>query len=417
MNKLLPFNERSQKYLAKCYTNVWNVAEGAVRASKTVGNVMVFATMLEMTPDKLHLCTAATLSTAKIILGDCDGFGLEHIFQGRCRWGKYKDREALYVDTYTNGRHVILFVGGGKSNDYKAIRGMTIGLWLSTEFDLHHIETVKEALRRTAASKMRRIITDLNPSNPQHYVYRDYIDKFIALQDKGEFPQGINHCLFTIYDNPSLSEETIANFVSEYDIGSAFYRRDILGERIELKGRIYTAWDADTMVVDEVPFNIAEYCIGVDWGYSESGTANVMIATDGHNVCVVREELHEGYSRSSEDNLNLANAFITKYAVGYPNVYPDAADLGLFKDLQRRYAFTVYKQKYKINTRLRLLSRLMAQGRFFILRSNCPNIVAAIEGATYDQNNERRDDGTSNIDSMDALEYALTEVFESMIDE
>lgn len=416
MSKLFPFGSKHRSYLTQCYNNTWNVAEGAVRASKTVGNVQVFATMLEMTQDKLHLCTGATLSTAKIILGDCDGFGLEHIFEGRCRWGKYKDREALYIDTYNNGRHMCLFVGGGKNGDFKAIRGFTIGLWLSTEFDLHNLDFIKEALRRTAASKMRRIITDLNPSNPQHYVYKEYIDKFIKLQDEGKFPQGINHCLFTIHDNPSLSEESIQNFISEYEMGSPFYRRDILGERIELKGRCFTSWNRDTMIVHEVPFTVANYYIGIDWGYSGSATTCVMIATDGYNVCVVKALREHGYSRSSEDNLDIAEKFINDNAIGYPDVYPDSADFGLFQDLQRRYSFTVYRQKYSISTRVRLLNRLMVQGRLTVLNT-VENVPEAIEGATYDDKNARRDDGTSDIDSLDALEYSMYDVFDMMLNQ
>ena len=53
---------------------------------------------------------------------------------------------------------------------------------------------------------------------------------------------------------------------------------------------------------------------------------------------------------------------------------------------------------------------LMSQGRFFILR-RCKHTIAALSEAVWDSKSPTRDrrldDGSTNIDSLDALEYAL----------
>lgn len=58
------------------------------------------------------------MATAKLNILDCDGYGLLNYFEGRCREGKYKDRDCVYVQTKT-GEKVVLVSGGGKDGDEK----------------------------------------------------------------------------------------------------------------------------------------------------------------------------------------------------------------------------------------------------------------------------------------------------------
>ena len=97
--KTIPWNfsEKQKEYLKQCKRATYNFAEGAVRSGKTVCNILAFSRALEETPDRLHLATGVTIAAAKLNLGDCNGFGLEHLFRGRCRWGRYHDNPALFV--------------------------------------------------------------------------------------------------------------------------------------------------------------------------------------------------------------------------------------------------------------------------------------------------------------------------------
>ena len=91
------FSEKHKEYIRKCHECSYNVAEGAVRAGKTVDNIFAFAHELKTAPDRIHLATGSTVGNAKLNIGDCNGLGLEWIFRGQCHWGKYKDNEALFV--------------------------------------------------------------------------------------------------------------------------------------------------------------------------------------------------------------------------------------------------------------------------------------------------------------------------------
>ena len=84
--KWLPFNVKHKRYIKKALECKSNVAEGAVRAGKTIDNCIAFAMCLEITPDKIHLASGSTLANAKLNIGECNGYGLEYIFKGRSRW-------------------------------------------------------------------------------------------------------------------------------------------------------------------------------------------------------------------------------------------------------------------------------------------------------------------------------------------
>jgi len=97
------FSDKHKDYIRACAECSYNVAEGAVRAGKTVDNVFAFAHELKTTPDRIHLATGSTMANAKLNIGDCNGMGLEWIFPGGSAiGGKYKDNEALFVERTGN---------------------------------------------------------------------------------------------------------------------------------------------------------------------------------------------------------------------------------------------------------------------------------------------------------------------------
>ncbi len=221
------FGEKHKAYMARAYGSVINVAEGAVRAGKTIDNVFVFASLLEKSPDRIHLATGSTLGNAKINIGDCNGLGLERIFRGRYRWMKYRGNEAMCVST-SSGEKYVIFAGGKNSDSYKRIRGNSYGMWIATEINLHSSSFIEEALNRTLAARDRRIFWDLNPSSPKSAIYRDHIDRYAEMVKRGEVGDRFyNYGHFTIFDNPVISRERLSEIAAQYDEGSIWYRRDI----------------------------------------------------------------------------------------------------------------------------------------------------------------------------------------------
>jgi hypothetical protein len=170
------FSPKHKAYIKQALRNRMCVAEGAIRSGKTIDHCIIAAAYLEQTPDKYHLASGSTIGNAKLNIGVCNGFGLENLFRGRCRWGKYRDNEALFIQTQT-GEKVVIFTGGAKADAYKRILGNSYGLWIATEINEHfdstdsRISFVKVASGRQIAAAHPFTLWDLNPCNPKAPIY------------------------------------------------------------------------------------------------------------------------------------------------------------------------------------------------------------------------------------------------------
>lgn len=255
------FGEKHQAYMNRAKSATVSVAEGAVRAGKTIDNIAVFAWMINRgVPDRIHLATGSTAANAKLNIGDANGFGLEYIFRGRCRWTKYKGNEALAIKS--RGReYVVIFAGGGKADSYKKIRGNSYGMWIATEINLHHEATIKEAFNRQLAARVRRIFWDLNPVGPSAWIYKEYIDRF-----EEQFGGRYNYQHFTIRDNRTISAQRLAEIEAQYIPGSIWYQRDIMGERCVAEGLVYPMFDKERHVLKAPVETEGEYYVSSDYG-------------------------------------------------------------------------------------------------------------------------------------------------------
>ncbi len=267
-----PLSAKHKKYIRNAMHCKMSVAEGAIRSGKTIDHCIIAAALLEKSRDKIHLASGSTIANAKMNIGDCNGFGLEHLFRGRCRWGKYKDNEALFIKTQT-GEKVLVFAGGGKADSYKKILGNSYGLWIATEINEHYdsddsrTSFIKVAMGRQAAALDPHILWDMNPCQPSHPIYTRYIDVFPS-----RYVGGYNYQHFTIADNLSITEQRRKEIESTYDVGSVWYRRDILGERCLAEGLIYPMYEE---AIAEPPTDITESGLVVSLDY---GTQNAFAA-------------------------------------------------------------------------------------------------------------------------------------------
>ena len=262
-----PFSKKHKDYIRRALSNKMNVAEGAIRSGKTIDHCIIAAMYLEVCPDKIHLATGATIGNAKLNIGVCNGYGLENLFRGRCKWGKYKDNEALYINTQT-GQKVVIFTGAGKADSYKRILGNSYGLWIATEINEHYdcddsrTSFIKVAFGRQVAAIQPLVLWDLNPCNPTHRIYTEYIDRY-----KTQYIGGYQYEHFTIADNLSITPERFEEIKSQYVIGSIWYRRDILGERCIAEGLIYPMFESAMKVLSADLLSVAEdICISIDYG-------------------------------------------------------------------------------------------------------------------------------------------------------
>lgn len=433
-NKWLPFSLKHRKYFRKALTSRISVAEGAVRASKTIINILAFKTALEITPDKIHLATGSTIANAKLNIGDCNGFGLEYLFE-HTRWGKYKDNEALFI-TIGNEEKIVIFAGGGKADSYKKILGNSYGLWIATEINEHYdsddskTSFIKVAMARQLASIMPKCFWDLNPSNPNATIYTWYLDKW----QKDGLIGGYNYEHFEIFDNLAITEERKKEIISQYDPDSIWYRRDILGLRVVAEGLIYQEFKDYHIIKmqewndeNELKKNLMYISVGVDFGGNLSAHSFVAmgIGKQFKNIVAIKqkriaEKIDD--TRLREEFIQFIKELREEYKIPIIDIRCDSAEQVLIEGFRRALreegiALPINNAiKGAIIDRIRFICKMFATNKYYILES-CKPLINAYKTSVWqkDKDDVRLDDGTIDIDSLDSSEYSVEPFMKALI--
>lgn len=289
-----------------------------------------------------------------------------------------------------------------------------------------------------------------NPEQPTHW-----LKKFIDSEELDIYLQK-----YTIFDNPFLPPEYVEQLCKEYE-GTVWYERLILGKWKRADGAIYKRFaDKSELfrceIKDEIEGNterrefkktdIVSIEIGLDFGGNKSGHAFVARGyTDNYKevICVMSRRIMVDDYPEGIDSKKLTELFlefvqevIDRYAVTdgrgeymqYCNaetVFFDNAEsvLGasIRNNVETRYPWISVKpaKKKAIIDRIRCTQMLMGAGRFF-LTEDCESLETAFCDAVYDKESlvdERLDDGSTDIDSLDAFEYTIERDMKYLIDE
>lgn len=433
MTRTIPwgkFSDKHKNYIKTALNYKQSVAEGAVRSGKTIDHCIIFSMYLETCEDKIHLASGSSLPNAKLNIGDCNGFGLEHIFRGRCRWGKYKSNEALFVQTKT-GEKIVIFTGGGKSDSYKSILGNSYGGWIATEINEHYdcddsrTSFIKVAMARQIASVHPFTLWDLNPSNPNADIYKNYIDKFMGLD-------WYRYEHFNIFDNATMSQERIEEIKNKYDMNSVWYKRDILGERMVAEGLVFPYFANDCKPylfkyqslkekMKEEGKRFSHLIIGVDFG--DNGSKYSWHLTGFTNDWDYMWALDEGDMAKSNaiDATKFCKAFVRFYkrcieCYGYVEwIFCDSASNTLINTLRAYFyaegldgSIIAPVKKNELTDRPITVDSLLVTGRLKI-EEHCKNLINALSELVWDEKKDiPKDENVNNInDDWDSFCYTF----------
>ena len=382
--------------------------------------VLAFCTALQTHPNRLHLIAGVSQANARLNIVDCDGFGIANFFEGRCREGKYKEKPAIYVQTPT-GEKIILVAGGGKAGDSKYIKGNTYGMAYVTEANECHPSFVQEVETRTMSSADRKIFHDLNPKDEHHWYYTDILSHHEEMQARDP-EYGYNYGHFTIADNLSISDDKLRTILRSYKKGTVWYRRDIRGERCAAEGLVYPffADNEESFYIspEDVPRRELAYIfVGQDFGGNKS--KNTMCATaitnDYRRIFVLASEEHSATGMTVEDVSAALRAFCERVEASWGRVdavYADSAEQTIINTERSQLPYNIRNSiKNRIINRIRATDLLMTSGRMKIVRGQNKSLTAALRSAVWDpkSNEDERLDipGKTNCCPLDAFEYSF----------
>lgn len=438
----MQLSKKQNEYIINA-THRWNIKSGAVRSGKSyVDTAYVVPFRIRERSGKPGLNVVLGVSKESIernVLQPMREIYTEKLI------GQINNRNIARIcgeDTYCLGAEKISQVAKIQGASIKYCYGDEIAKWNKEVFQM-----LKSRLDKPYSC----FDGACNPEHPTHW-----LKEFIDNQELDIYLQR-----YTIFDNPYLPEEFVEQLCKEYE-GTIYYDRLILGRWKRAEGSIYKKFADDPEVfrceiVDQITADakykqirqqdIVSIEIGLDFGGNKSGhsfvargyTDDYMLVIGIMSKRIMAKDENEDIDSNMLDKLfcEFVQEVIEKYSVidrygddvSYCNVetvYYDNAETVLGNSIrnavEKRFPWISVKKARKatINDRIRCTVKLMGADRFFITK-DCESLKTAFSDAVWDKDvkdrDERLDDGSTDIDSLDAFEYTIERDMKYLIKE
>lgn len=387
----------------------WNMKYGATRSGKTYLDYYVIPKRIRRVKGNPGLV---------IILGNTKGTLQRNVIEPlQSIWGTRLVSDIKSDNTAFLFGEKAYCLGADKINQVNRIRGSSIKYCYGDEFATWN-EEVFNMLKSRLDKSYSKFDGTCNPEGPSHWA-KKFLDS-----DADIYQQK-----YTLYDNPFLDKDVLHSLETEY-AGTVFFDRFILGEWKAAEGAIYRLFadKTDDFIIDLIKEQLMLVTIGIDYG---AGASKIKFVATGitynfQNVYILDEyDLKEIYDPQQiyEHFLFFYKRVYEKYgmcqyAFADYGALGNVITLGLIRRCQKERVPIQINDciKGQINDRIFLSSTLMAQKRLFILRKNTV-IIKAFQDAVWNDKkpDERLDDGTTDIDSLDAFEYSINSFYENLI--
>ncbi len=386
----------------------WNIKTGATRSGKTWLDTHLVIPR--------RLLSVRGLPGLSVFLGNTKGTLQRNIIEPMQEFfGSARVSSIRSDNTATVFEERVFCLGADNKKHVDRLRGSSIKYCYGDEVPTWNPD-VFDMLKSRLDKPYSRFDGTGNPAGPTHW-FKRFLDSGADIYQQA----------YTLDDNPFNPPEFVQALKSEY-AGTVLYDRYILGLWVAAEGAIYRPW-SDSPARFTRAANATELShtvIGVDFGGNGSATAFVClgILKGFAGVAVLREYYKKGVVTPTEQEaafVDFAEGCYKDY--GTREVRCDSAEQTLiagFRSAAMRAGLPLQIQnarKGPILDRIRFTLRLMGRGAFWV-DAGCTHLREALTSAVYSQKSlidERLDDGTTNIDSLDAMEYAFEPYMSAII--
>ncbi len=387
-----------------------NILEGSVRSGKTWISLILWALWVATRPrDYSYMMCAKSLQTLK---RNCLSPLQELIGKKNFRYSLNAKEGVLF------GRKIIL-EGANDARSEGKIRGSTLGGAYCDELTLFPKDFFTMLLSRLSEPGSKLIATT-NPDVPTHWLLTDYLKN-------DNLEGGLLRMFFHIDDNTTLDAEYVESLKKEYT--GVYYDRFIRGDWVVANGAIYKVFSDSPSAfyaTETPPFEYVN--VGLDFG--GNGSKHALCASgithDMRSLYALKTERIPAADMTPQSLYKRVYDFCVEIKECYGTVsalYADSAEQTLIAGLRQalRPIGVIVKNSLKreINDRIRATTMLMAGGRFHLVSEECGTLIDAFRGAVWNDKiigkEERLDDGTSDIDTLDAFEYSFERYISQLI--
>lgn len=402
----MSLTNKQREYLRNC-NHRWNIKTGATGSGKTYLDIAVTIPkrILAARGEGLLVLLGNTKGTLErnILAPMRDLYGIDLVSNISSNNTVRLFGKQCYALGADNKKHVARVQGATMEYVY----GDEVTTWSEDVFQM-----LKSRLRTSHA----HFDGTCNPDNPHHW-FKTFLDS-----DADIYQQSY------VIDDGVLPADVVAELKKEY-AGTVYYERFINGLWVAAEGAVYRSFadDPEKFIVDTPP-PISHAIIGVDFGGGKSAHAFSCVGFPfEHRGIVVLDEYREQNAldpaRLADDFLQFVERCQKTYHI--TDAYCDSAEQTLINGLRTAAAKNHVRInignaiKRPINDRIRATCMLMSGNNFKILR-NCRHTIEALSEAVWDgkrlTEDVRLDNGTTNIDSLDAMEYAFERDIPSLVE-
>lgn len=376
----------------------WNICGGAVRSGKTYLDLWKIPARLLAVRDKPGL---------KVLIGNTQSSLDRNVLEPmREIWGdEYVGRIGINNRVKIFGS-LCYVLGGNGAGQLKRIQGGSWAYGYGDEIPTWHPDVFQ--MVKSRLDKSYSIFDGTyNPEHPGHW-FKSFLDS----------DADIFHEHFILEDNPFLPTEFVENLKKEYE-GTIYYDRFILGKWCAGEGAVYRTFiEHEREYVkpfdEEFPRPDVIF-IGVDPGGTESAHAMVAcgVKIADKKLVVLASERIPAEDTTPEVLYSAVRKFADKVKEDFGTVemiFFDNEAKTLLNGLRQNIDIPV-KECLKIAVNDRILATLSLFNRHkIVIRSDtCGSLIKAFKESVYDNKasvDTRLDDGTSDVDSLDAFEYS-----------
>lgn len=388
-----------------------NILEGSVRSGKTWISLVLWAFWVATMPKQgNYLMVAKTLTSLR---RNCLDLLSSLVGSGNFSYSLSRKEASLF------GRRVYL-EGVNDARAERKIRGMTLQGAYCDELTLFTEDFFGMLLSRLSEPGAKLIGTT-NPDNPNHWLKTNYMDR--AKKDNLDLLTQ----QFLIDDNIFLDRCYIENLKKEYT--GVFYDRFILGLWKPAEGLIYRQYADNPQRYDierhQVPA-LKYIQIGVDFGGNRSQHAFVAsgLGEKMDQLYVLRSESIQAKGTSVADIVRLFIRFagqVEKEFGPVDMVFADSAEQAIINELRNRTDYDIRNSvKNEIIDRIRCTDVLLSTRRIHLVSGQNDALADGMQNAVWNEKSsakdQRLDDGTSNIDILDAFEYSFENYMRELLE-
>ena len=364
------------------------ICDGAVRSGKTSIMMVAFIdwAMREFSGQRFGICGKTVDSATKNIIVPYISMSYAKE-RYTIRWRRSDKLLEVKRGSVVNWFEVF---GGKDESSFMLIQGRTLAGVLLDEVALMPESFANQALARCSVDGARMWFS-CNPDNPNHWFYVNWIKRCSE--------RNALYLHFTMPDNPSLSEKTLARYEAMYT--GVFYRRYIMGEWCLAEGLVYDFSEAN--ITDEVP-EFADYYISIDYGTLNPFSCGLW-AVNGNKAVRIKEYYYDGRAKykqlTDEEYWDAVKRLTDGYEIKRAIIDPSAAS---FITALKRRGFRVQQADNAVLDGIRRTAVYLKNGNIKIHRC-CTDAIR--EFGLYRWDDKKTEDAVvkDNDHAMDDIRY------------